>query len=80
MSWRDAPLYVRATDLAQDLARRVDARPEDPYPVLRARIATEALALLCAITSALSFPATRAGHLEQADGHAASLRVLVASP
>ena len=77
MSWRDAPLYVRVADLAQDLARRVDARPEDPYPHLRSQISDEALGLLRAVTLALSFPSSRASALEQADHRAASLRVLV---
>ena len=75
MSWRDAPLYVDAHDLARWLVAHTaawDAR--DP---LAARVDGLALELLEAVAQALSFPDGRADTLADADRCVASLRVLL---
>jgi hypothetical protein len=74
MSWRDAPLYVRAHALARDLLPRV---AEGPHPALRHRLAAEAEELLCEVSLALSFVEGRAEHQAAADRAVTRLKVLV---
>lgn len=74
MSWRDAPLYIRAHDLARDLLPRVADGPE---PVLRHRLAAEVQELLCEISLALSFVQGRRNHPHAADQCITRLKVLV---
>lgn len=71
MSWRDAPLYVEAHDLARWLLERA-ATWEDGEPAHR--VAGSACDLLEAVALALTFPARRAEHLEAADGAIVRLR------
>jgi len=74
VSWRAAPLYTRAHDLARDLLPRVEA---GGYPALRHRLATEAQELLCEVSLALTFPDGRAAHQAAADRSVTRLKVLV---
>jgi len=74
VSWRDAPLYIRAHDLARDLLPRV---AEGPEPALRHRLAAEAQELLCEISLALSFVKGRRDHQHAADQCITRLKVLV---
>lgn len=74
MSWRDAPIYIRAHDLARDLLPRVE---DGPCPALRHRLAAEAQDLLCEVSLALSFVDGRRAHQEAADHAITRLKVLV---
>lgn len=75
MSWRDAPLYVEAHDLARWLLERTGHWPaESP---LRARLSQASCELLEAVSLALTFPLQRATHLQLADGAIVKLRVLL---
>ncbi len=77
MSWRDAPLYVEAHDLARWTVERTNrwASREDRH--LAPLVAAGACDLLTAVSLALTFPATRAIHLEEADHGIVRLRVLL---
>lgn len=75
MSWRDAPLYVEAHDLARWVLERTRAWPE-PGP-LGERSAAAACDLVVAVSLALTFPAGRAEHLRAADHAVVCLRVLL---
>ncbi len=61
MSWRDAPLYVEAHDIARDVVERVDRWPAGTE--LAAPFADAAVTLLTSVSLALTFPETRAAHL-----------------
>ncbi len=67
MSWRDAPLYVEAHDLASWILPRVAAWPRPAGRYLAGRVAAAAFNLVAEISLALTFPKSRASHLEQAD-------------
>lgn len=74
MSWRDAPLYIRAHDLARDLLPRLEG---DTHPSLRHRMAADVQELLCEISLALSFVQGRHAHQRAADHAITRLKVLV---
>lgn len=67
MSWRDAPAYVVAHDLAVELRRRLPG----------SRVVVEGDEVLLAIGRALSFPATRSQDLERADRHLLAVKLLI---
>jgi len=74
MSWRDAPLYVRCHDLAQDVLKRVE---DGPCAALRHRLAADVQELLCEVSLGLTFVDTRRLHQAAADRAVARLKVLV---
>ncbi len=67
MSWRHAPLYIEAHDLAAWIVGRTATWQEDGGECLAPRIASAACDLLDAVALALTFPSRRAHHLERAD-------------
>ena len=74
MSWRDAPLYVEAFDLTRWVTERAGSWEHEPL----ARLATgSACELVSSVSLALTFPATRARHLEGADEGIVRLRTLL---
>ncbi len=74
MSWRHAPLYVRAHDLARwHLAHFRDAAS---YRELVAAASAAMVELLCSLALALTFPASRDRHREQADEALVRVRTL----
>lgn len=75
MSWRDAPLYVEAHDLAQWLLRRTEDWPAERP--LRSRLSGAGCDLLEALSLALTFPRERAEHLQRADQAIVRARVLL---
>ena len=75
MSWRDAPLYVHAHDLAAQVVARVTAMPEPERQVLGQGVADIAQELLDQGSVALTFPDGRASSLAQADAALVRLRV-----
>lgn len=77
MSWRDAPLYVEAHDIARDIIDRVGRMSQPHSDALRPALAQAALDLLVSVSLALTFPAPRARHLERADEAIVRLRVLI---
>lgn len=77
MSWREAPLYVEAHDLAAWVMERVNAWAWDRDRNLAPLVAAAASELLAQISLALTFPGTRSSHLEQADHAVVRLRVLL---
>lgn len=77
MSWRDAPLYVQAHDVARDVMERVGRMSERDAAPLGQAIAQAALDLLTGVSLALTFPGPRAHHLARADEAIVRLRVLV---
>jgi hypothetical protein len=79
MSWRDAPLYVHAHDLARWVLERTGGwgEPEAAGGPLQLQVAAAACDLLTGASLALTFPATRPRHLEQADEAIVRLRVLL---
>ncbi len=77
MSWRDAPLYVEAHDLARWTLERTNAWASRDDRHLAPLVAGGACDLLTAVSLALTFPATRAIHLEEADHGIVRLRVLL---
>lgn len=74
MSKKDAPLYVRAHDLACDLHRRF---VDGPQPALRHRLLVESQELLCQVSLALAFIEGRAERQAAADHAVTRLKVLV---
>ena len=76
MSWRDAPLYVVAYDLVGGLLARVTDWPPS-HRFLQARLSQAAYDLLEGVSLALTFPQTRAGHLQQADQAVVQVRILL---
>ncbi len=77
MSWRDAPLYVEAHDLARWIVERTNAWASRDERHLAPLVTRDACDLLSAVSLALTFPATRATHLEEADHGIVRLRVLL---
>jgi hypothetical protein len=75
VSWRDAPLYVEAHDLARWLLERTGTWPADTP--MRSRLGEAACELLEGISLALTFPGQRAGHLQQTDAAIVRVRVLL---
>ncbi len=74
MSWRDAPLYVEAHDLAAWLVARAATWRQPAAACLAPRIAGAACDLVDAVALALTFPIRRAAHLERADASIVVLR------
>ena len=71
MSWRDAPLYVEAYDLAGWLLKRVE---DEADLQLGQRITGAACDLVETVALALTFPERRAAYLERADAKVVVLR------
>jgi len=76
MSWRDAPLYVEAHDLARWTLERTATRHAASPGLCRA-VDRAAVQLVCSVSLALTFPAGRVQHLEDADQAVVCLRVLL---
>jgi hypothetical protein len=74
MSWRDAPLYVEAHDLAAWLLARTASWDRSGAACLAPRIANASCELVESIALALTFPPTRRSHLERADASIVVLR------
>lgn len=74
MSWRDAPLYVEAHDLAAWLVERAATWNKPGAACLAPRIAGAACDLVDAIALALTFPTSRSSHLARADTEIVVLR------
>ena len=74
MSWRDAPLYIEAHDLAAWIVARSATWHEPAAGCLAPRIAAAACDLVDAVALALTFPVHRADHLERADASIVVLR------
>ena len=74
MSWRDAPLYVEAHDLAVWVVGRAASWRQPGARCLAPRIAGAACDLVDAVALALTFPPSRAAHLERADASIVVLR------
>lgn len=72
MSWRDAPLYVEAAALARTVGER--ATVWTGASPLAGTTLEVALSLVDAVALALTFPETRAAHLEAADHAVVRLR------
>ncbi|MCP4990137.1 MAG: hypothetical protein GY928_30095 [Colwellia sp.] len=77
MSWRDAPLYVEADDLAAWVLEQTHRWPPEVGEHLAPLAARAGCDLVCAVALALTFPARRAEHLEQADEGIVRLRTLL---
>jgi len=75
MSWRDAPLYVEAYDLARWLLERTEAWQAGSS--MRSRLSDAGCDLVEAVSLALTFPLQRAGHLDRADAAIVRVRVLL---
>ena len=73
MSWRDAPLYVEAFDLAAWLLPRTERWPA----TLGDASAAAARDVVLAVARALAFPDRRRTHLQVADEALQDLRVLL---
>ncbi len=73
MSWRDAPLYVEANDLAVWLMARL-SKGSIPASRLRRRIEEAACELPSRVSLALTFPATRKHQLRRTDETIVRLR------
>ncbi len=76
MSWRDAPLYVEAHDLAAWVLERTGGWRVEAAALAGATSAA-ACDLVTATSLALTFPDRRAVHLEQADESIVRLRTLL---
>ena len=74
MSWRDAPLYIEANDLAVWAIARANSWPERSDRFLGPLVAQNACSLVSAVSLALTFPGTRERHLEEADHGIVQLR------
>ncbi len=77
MSWRDAPLYIEAHDLSVQVLARARAWDEPDRRLLGEPACTAAWELLSAVGSALTFPESRARHLQTADESLLRLRLLL---
>ncbi len=71
MSWRDAPLYVEAFDLASWTMERTQ---QWPHGNLARLVTLSASELVISVSLALTFPANRGRHLEEADEGIVRLR------
>ncbi len=76
MTWRRAPLYVRAHDLALWLGRHAAATSPPARPVAD-EVAGLARDLLTALSLALTFPSERKARQRDADAAVVALRVRV---
>ena len=74
MSWRDAPLYVEASDLARYVLDRAAGWTDAAGPLLAPAVTEAALALVDGVALALTFPETRPTHLDEADRAVVRLR------
>lgn len=74
MSWRDAPLYTEANDLAAWLVARAATWQKPGASCLAPRIAGAACDLVDAVALALTFPVNRGAYLERADASIVVLR------
>jgi hypothetical protein len=77
MSWRNAPLYVEVHDLARWLLERTARWAERDQADLGRAVGVAACDLACQVSLALTFPATRRQHLEDADHDLVRLRELL---
>ncbi len=77
MSWRDAPLYVEAHDLARWLLERTNAWPADRDRSLCEPLTRASCDLVESVSLALTFPGGRAEHLRRADEAVVRVRVLL---
>ena len=77
MSWRDAPLYVEANDLARWVVERANAWARLDHRHLAYLVTGEACGLVSEVALALTFPYTRAEHLRRADHGIVRLRMLL---
>ena len=77
MSWREAPLYVEAHDLARWIGERSKGWPADSRREVGAHLIAAACELLTAVGLALTFPHSRRGHLETADAAIVRCRLLL---
>lgn len=77
MSWRDAPLYVQAHDLTRWVLERAGSWKERGGEPLAGPVAEAVCELLGSLSLALTFPETRADHLQKADEALVRLRVLL---
>lgn len=73
MSWRDAPLYVEAHDLARWAEERSSGHSSDSLGAAASNLRD----LLCAVSLALTFPVSRDRHLEAADEAVVRARVML---
>ena len=74
MSWRDAPLYIHATDLAQWCVQRASGWSGPLGDRLGRDLHAAALELVDQVALALTFPSDRAAHLAAADATVVRLR------
>ncbi len=77
MSWKDAPLYVETHDLACWVLQRAHSWPQRGDDQLSRLAAGAACELVISVSLALTFPPTRADHLECADHAIVRLRTLL---
>ncbi len=77
MSWRDAPVYVEAHDLSRWVLDRCAGWETGPCALLRTPVSAASTRLLISLSLALTFPITRAAHLERADEAIVELRTLL---
>ncbi len=77
MSWRDAPLYVEAHDLARWVLERAASWPPERDRLLAPPLAAAACDLVTEVALALTFPHSRARHLERADHAIVRVRTLL---
>jgi hypothetical protein len=77
MSWRDAPLYVEAHDLARWVIERTNAWPMDRDRHLGTPLVSAACDLVIEVSLSLTFPASRRLHLEAADEAIVRVRSLL---
>ena len=75
MSWRDAPLYVEAYDLARWLLKHTENWPAES--TMRARLSHAGCELVEAVSLALTFPRQRSDHLLRADASIVRVRILL---
>lgn len=75
MSWHDAPLYVESHDLGRWLIEKASSWPVDAH--LGALVTAAGCDLATAVSLALTFPASRAEHLCEADTSIVRLRTLL---
>ncbi len=75
MSWRDAPLYVEAHDLSRWLLERARAWDSPNDSLLGRRMTSHTCEVVEKVALALTFPATRAQHLEAVDHRVVTLRM-----
>ncbi len=77
MSWRDAPLYIEAHDLASMVHERVERWRPTAAAALADGLCRASQDLLVAVSLALTFPLRRSEHLRVADEAVVRTRVLL---